>query len=240
MRWLKENIVYSLCIAGCIVLSLLLLQKCEYASDLERDLEATNNFLEIEKQQSISRDSIYAHDVAEMNMNLMSEVSARKLLEDEFNRFKEIQSHVRTETKTRIDTLFIPYTADTFSIVSLYDSLIPIDTVNKYFIQTPKDVSYSSVWFAFDGSVDSIGLTIDSLSTINKFDVTIGWKKPDKPFKFLRKKQPIVELTSYNPYTEVNYINNVVVEKKNNIFTSKVAMFLYGLTGGIIVGTQIK
>lgn len=240
MRWLKENIAFALCIAGCIVLSLFLFQECEHNSDLKRDLESTNNFWETEKEQWISRDSIKTHDIAEMEQNLMSEISARKLLEEEFKRFKEIQSHVRSELITRIDTMFIPYDPDSNNIINDYTDCIPIDTVRKYFLQTPKGVGYNDTWFAFSGTVDSIGLTIDSLSMINKFDVTIGWKKPDKPFKFLRKKQPVVELISYNPYTKVNYVNNIVVDKKESIFNSKLAYAIYGTAAGIVIGTQIK
>ena len=70
---------------------------------------------------------------------------------------------------------------------------------------------------------------------INKFDVTIGWKKPDKSFKFLRKKIPVVELISYSPYSKINYVNNVVVDdNKSNIFTSKPAMVVYGAAAGYI------
>jgi len=241
MKWLKRNIVPSALLAVSIVLSLFLFQECEHTSQLEQDLEATNNFLEIEKQQSISRDSIHAQDIVEMKQNLMSEVSARMLLEEEFERFKEISSHVRTETVTRIDTMFIAYNpSDTNDIINDYTDCIPIDTVRAYFIQTPKGINYADTWFAFSGTVDSIGLTIDSMSMVNKFDVTIGWKKPDKPFKFLRRKEPVVELISYSPYTQVNYINNIVVDKKESIFNSKLAWAVYGTTAGIIIGTQIK
>jgi len=240
MRWIKENIAFCLCIAGCIVLSLFWLRECEHSSDLERDLESTNNFWETEKEQMISRDSIHIHDMKEMEQNLMSEVSARILLEEEFERFKEISSHVRTETVTRIDTMFIAFDPDSNNIINDYTDCIPVDTVRAYFIQTPKGVGYADTWFAFSGTVDSIGLTIDSLSMINKFDVTIGWKKPDEPFKFLRKKQPVVELVSYNPYTKVNYINNIVVDNKESIFNSKAAWAIYGATAGVIIGTQIK
>lgn len=241
MKWIKENIAFTVCIALAIVLSLFLFQECEHSSDLERDLKSTYNFLDIEKTQSISRDSVHAHDIKVMEQNIMSEEAARMLLEKEFERFKEIQSHVRSEITTRIDTFFIPYDSSTNDIILDYDGYMPIDTVRKYFVQIPKGVNYADTWLAFSGSIDSIGLSIDSMSMINKFDITIGWKKPDKPFKFLRRKQPIAEIVSYNPYTKVNYVNNIVVDKKTgNIFTSKAAFAIYGATAGIIVGTQIK
>ena len=214
MRWNLKNIVSISGIVGCVVLSLLLFQTCENNSDLKRDLDSTKNFLDVEKDQRISRDSIHAQEMYEMEQNLMSEISARKLLEEEFKRFKEIQSHVRAELITRVDAMFIPYDPDSNNIINDYADCVPMDTVRKYFIQASKEVNYGDTWFAFSAIVDSLGLTIDSMSMINKFDVTIGWKKPDKPFKFLRKKQPVVELISYNPYTKINYVNNITVEGK--------------------------
>lgn len=236
MRWLKENIAFTLCIAGCVVLSLVLFRSCEEKNRLEKDIESVVSFMETEELQMISRDSIHAEDIYVMSQNLMAEKTARILLGDEFNNYKELQSHVRTETITRIDSFFIAYNPDSNDVLADYSDYIPIDTVNKYFIQTPKGLNYNDTWFAFSGSVDSIGLTIDSLSMMNKFDVTIGYKKPDKPLKFLRRKQPVVELTSYNPYTKINYVNNVVVEKKKgSIFTSKPAMLIYGAAGGYVI-----
>ena len=240
MNWIKENINFLFSIAGIIVLSLLLFNQCEHVADLERDIESTNSFWENEEKQWVSRDSIKAHDIAEMKMNLMTESSARQLLEEEFERFKDIQSHVRTEVITRVDSFLIPYTPDSADILAMYDSLIPIDTVNKHFIQIPKGVSYSDTWFAFDANIDSIGLTIDSMRMINKFDVTIGWKKPDKPLKFLRKKEPVVELISYNPYTEVNYVNNIVIQnRQGSSLVEKIATFGGGFVAGYVTG-QIK
>jgi hypothetical protein len=233
MRWNLKNIVSIGGIVGCVVLSLLLFQTCENNSDLKRDLDSTKNFLDIEKDQRISRDSIHAQEMYEMEQNLMSEISARKLLEDEFERFKKITSHIRTEFVTRIDTFFIPYDPDSNDIINDYVDCVPIDTVRAHFIQTPKKVNYSDQWFEFSGIVDSSGLTIDTMSMVNKFDVTIGWKKPDKPFKFLRKKEPVVELISYSPYTKVSYVNNIVVDgKQGNFFTGKVLPAALGFAAG--------
>lgn len=239
MNWLKRNIIYlGLLIAG-FVLCGILFNQCEQIDQLESDLTASDTFREIEKQQSISRDSIHVEDMKEMKQNLMSEKASRVLLEDEFNRFKIVQSHVRFESKTRIDTMYIPYVVDSTDRFAQYDSCIPLDTVKAHFLPVPKKVIYNDNWFSFNSTLGMEGLTIDSMSMANKFDVTIGWKKPDKPFKFLRRKQPVVELISYNPYTSINYVNNVVVEKKGSIFTSKPAMFMYG--GAVVfIGTKLK
>lgn len=235
MKWIKENIAFTLCIVGCVVLILVLFRECENKANLEKELMTVTSFLEIEKTQSISRDSINAQEVFEMKQHLLTETSARILLKEEFERFKSISSHVRTETITRVDSFFIPYSVDPNDVLNDYTDCVPVDSVKKYFTQIPKGVNYNDTWFSFNGFIDSLGLNIDSLSMINKFDVTIGYKKPDKPLKFLRKKQPVVELISYNPYTSVNYVNNIIIEdSKGSIFVSKPAFLIYGLTAGYL------
>lgn len=207
-----------------------LVKECKHSNELQRDAESLNNFYETEKLQQISRDSIEAHQMIDMQQNLMSEISARMILEEEFERFKEITSHVRFESVTKIETLRVEYTNPNIDILADYSQYIPIDTVKKYFIQVPRDVIHKEQWFSFGGSVDADHFMIDSLSFINKFDVTIGTKKSEKSFAFLRKKEYTVELTSYNPYTSVNYVNNVIVDNEKK---SKALPFGVALGSGI-------
>lgn len=205
-------------------------------SDMERDHLSEISFWENELTQSISRDSIVAQDFVEMNQNLMSEKKAREILQEEFDRFKKISAHVRFESQTRIDTLRIRYDHYDTIILNDYTDYVPIDTVKKYFIQIPKKVSFKDQWMSLNATVDTV-FQMDSMKFMNKFDVTIGYKKPDKPFKFLRKKEPVVELISYSPYTSVNYVNNITVEdKKSSIFLSPVATAIYGIGIGFGIG----
>lgn len=215
MDWLKKNIILIACLAGIIILALTSLSQCQRANDLKHDLESSYNFLEIEKKSAFNRDSLHVHEMKQMKQNLMSETAARLLLEEDYKRFKDIRNQVRVEMTTSIDTIYIPYeTLDTV-IINNYADVIPVDTVNKYFIQIPRKSKFEDGWMKLYTTIDT-ALIIDSMRFINKFDVTIGYKKPDKPLKFLRHKQPVVELTSFNPYTTINYINNIVVDDKKN------------------------
>jgi len=204
-------------IIGLLCVSLLgvLFKECERSNDLERDIDSQKNFYETEKNQLISRDSIQAKQLIDMKQNIMLETSAREVLEKEFERFKTISSHVRFESITRVETLMVAYNEPNINILADYTDYIPVDSVKKYFIQIPRELIYDDNWFEFYGTVDKDHFMIDTLSFINKFDVTIGKKKSDKSFAFLRRKEYTVELVSYNPYTLVNYVNNIVVEKKD-------------------------
>lgn len=212
MEWIKRNIVMVLCFVGVAILGMFLLKECEHSKELEDEVNAVNDFWEGEEAQWISRDSIQAQDIAQMQQNLMTETSARILLEEEFKRFKSINSQVRAEIITMIDTV-IEYRDIENNIVDNYQDCIPVDTVKEHFIQIPRIASLEDQWMKIYTTIDT-ALMIDSLFFINKFDVTIGYKKPDKPLKFLRRKEPVVELISYSPYSKVNYVNNIVVKDK--------------------------
>ena len=216
---MKDRSKISFLVIGLLVVSLcgVIFSQCKRNNQLQQDAESQANFYEAEKNQMINRDTIQAHQIIDMKQNLISEISAREVLEKEFERFKEIQSHVRFESYTKIETLRVAYNDPNINILADYTDYIPVDSVKKYFIQIPRELKHDDDWFEFYGTVDQDHFMIDSLSFINKFDVTIGKKKSDKSFAFLRKKEYTVELVSYNPYTTVPYINNIVVdnEKKN-------------------------
>ena len=74
--------------------------------DLEREIVSVKNFMEEEKNQSISRDSIHAEEIKIMKQNIVEEKTARILLEEEYERFKSIESHVRFESITVVDSVF--------------------------------------------------------------------------------------------------------------------------------------
>jgi len=207
------------------------MKECSHANELEAEVNAVNTFLDIEKQQAIQDSVLHAEDIEEMNQNLMSEISARILLEKKFEEFQSIQSHVKAEIITRIDTV-IQYEKIESPIVENWNDCIPVDTVKEYFIQIPRKAKIEDDWMKLYTTIDT-ALMIDSMILLNKFDVTIGYKKPDKPLKFLRRKQPVVELKSYSPYSQVNYVNNIVVKgKPDGVFTSKPAIFGYGFVAG--------
>lgn len=225
----KRNKISLILVSAFFLASVFLLFKeCQHVSALERDAESMRNFYETEKDQLISRDSIRTHQMIDMEQNLMSEISAREILEKEFERFKEINSHVRFETVTKIETLRVEYLVPNNDILNDYSQYIPVDTVKKYFVQVPRNVIHNEQWFNFAGTIDQDHFMIDSLSFINKFDVTIGLKKSDKPLAFLRKKEYTVELLSYNPYSSTSYVNNIVIDKE------KKSKFPVGFSAGAL------
>lgn len=222
-------------IAGlCVLLFCLLLSECKNSADLKEEAQSISSFYEAEKNQQISRDSIQAQVIIDMQQNLVDEQTAMVLLKEEFERFKSIQSHVRFESITRVETLRVEYQHPDIDMLAGYEGFIPIDSVRKYFLQVPMDLVHNEDWFQFYGTIDRDHFMIDSLSFINKFDVTIGTKKSDKFLSFMRKKEYTVELISYSPYSSVNYVNNIVVEDEKRNLVAPVSFGLGAATTFLI------
>ena len=179
-------------------------------------------------------------ETAVMKQNLMSQKVAMEQLEDELKGYKSINAYLKSEVITSVKNLEAKYDEDNkkqFDGIKMKDGkYIHMDDVNKNFVRVPKTFSYKDDWMALNGTVKKESTNIDSLGIFNKFDAIIGYKKPEGTFGFLKKKSPVVELKSYNPYTKINYVNNVTIKgddnKAKNILLSRPAFFIYGIIGG--------
>jgi hypothetical protein len=199
------------------------------------------SYKESENNRLIRSNEIKAAAITKSSQNAISMSLAMKEFSKELEGFKRAQSLVKSEILTEIKGLSTDFenSPGEFSGIQLIDSMyVHVDTVSKYFIRTPKKVNYSDDWISFDATVNK-DFTLDSLSLINKFDITIGSKKQDKPLSFLRKKEPVVEMKSYNPYSSIPYINNVIFkdDKKGagKIVFSKPAIFAYGFISSTLI-----
>jgi len=203
-------------------------------------------FAEKEKDALIQTKELMVQDMVSMNQNIVNERTAMDLMKDEIHGFKSIQAHIKAEILSEIRGMEIELKnpegigSEFEGIVFQDTNCINRDTVNKYFLRIPKIVSLdTNKWFSFHVTIDK-SLTIDSLKMINKLDASLGWKKPEKRFKFLRKSEPVLALNSYNPYSSIPYVNNFTVEpngtKAGKILNSRAAWFMYGLG----VSTLIK
>lgn len=235
-----------------ICLAVVVIQRCdqENAIDtMQRDHASEMSYMREENNALIQKD-LEPQVVVEKDMNVISEEKAREMLDEQFKEFTEINMLLKGEIVTAVENISIEYHppdvhVDPFEGLdfALDGYHLHKDTVNKYFLRTPKKVSYLDTnWLEFEGTVFRNDFNIDRLSLINKFDVTLGYKKPDKNFKFLRRSEPKLEFKSYNPYSTVPYVNNLVVEKNGSaagrIFTSKPAFFVYGFLAKSLINVN--
>lgn len=200
------------------------------------------SFNEVEKNQLKNSLDLKVADEFVMKQNLVTEKIAKEELKEELKGYKDLTAYMKSEVITSIKNLEAKYDSkdsDPFIGIDLLDGdYIHKDDVDKNFVRVPKSFSYNDEWLSFKGTVNRESALLDSLYLLNKFDATIGYVRPDTSFSWFRKKEPVVTLKSYNPYTKIVYVNNVVVNddkgKVGNILLSKPAMLIYGAVAGKI------
>lgn len=184
---------------------------------------------------------LIAHDLKEMKQLQVASAKEMEFLKEQYKSFSKIQSVIKAEITSSVKGLNIPIQ---IADVNFPDSLIPVDLVNQFYIPKNSKSSYSDDWIDLAFTIGD-SLAVDSIKVRNKIDAVVGWKKSDKAFAFLRKKEPVVEIISYSPYTEIGHINNLTVKPENNnkflsAITSKPVLFITGVIGGILVSNLIK
>jgi hypothetical protein len=193
---------------------------CNKIAEVSSEYEDQISFLEKENAQLISHRDMAVHESIRMRQHIISQDKAMNLLGKEFESFKKLQSVTKAELLTEIKNVKVPYVVDTvYNKDTMY-----IDTTNRFMM--------NNEWASIDGRVFDNYVFIDSLRFVNKFDVAIGYKKKG----LFKKAEPIVQLNSYNPYTTVPYVNNIVVkENKTPWYLSRPAMFVYGVGIGYLI-----
>lgn len=227
-----------------VVFAMILLQReCSHAAekkDIKQSYDAVIAFKDGERNQIKQSLDLKVQDSVVMAQNIMSNKVAMEQLEGELNGYKNINAYLKSEVITSVKNLEAKYNEvnkNQFDGIQVKDGkYIHMDDVDKNFIRIPRTFSYKDDWMALNGTVKKESTIIDSLGMFNKFDAVIGYKRPEGTFGFLKKKSPVVELKSYNPYTKINYVNNITIKgddsKAKNILLSKPAFFIYGVIGG--------
>ena len=220
---------YLLIIAA--IVSLFLMRECEHSSDMKlisQSMESQKAFFEKEMESYFAGEDIKVSDSATVKQNLVA--SIEDVLDDKYSELGDVGSVIKVETHTVIKEV-IRYVHDTTYLSSNTDTFIHRDSVSAHFIAKGSKASHNDLWYDIDVTLGD-SLIIDSLLVREKIDAILSWNKPDKSFKFLRKKEPIVTIQSYSPHSNIGYVNNLVVQEKNrNFLTSKPMMILYGAVG---------
>ena len=168
--------------------------------------------------------------IATQQLRIFSEEEAKTLALIENERLKNIKSVVRTNTVTRIESVFVPFEAMSVDLNTDYENTcaIPQDTI-KYF-------KTNNEWYSINGSVSDSGVLFDSVSFKNSFSTTIGYEKSPGALGFLKKKNPVVEIKSDNPYTDITAMDNIIIKEDKKFYqTTGFKIGVGVLLGGIII-----
>jgi hypothetical protein len=137
------------------------------------------------------------------------------------NDFKNIQSQVRIETRTQIDSVFIP-----FEKIKIDSQLVYQCTDRKFKLVTKE--------YGIFGLAKQDGVLLDSLYFDGGLVVTIGKKSAG----FFKKAEPIVEVKYTNPYIRTKAMQNVVIQEDLKWYDRKRNWFGIGIGVGLL-GTYL-
>jgi len=137
------------------------------------------------------------------------------------NKFKSVQSQVRIETRTQIDSVFIPFE----TIKS--DTQVVYQCVDRKFKLVTDE-------YGIFGLTKQEGVLLDSLYFDGGLDITIGTKSAG----FLKKAEPVVEVKYTNPYIRTKSMQNVVIKEDLKWYDRKRNWFGIGIGLGL-VGTYL-
>jgi len=240
----KENRIYLVIIG--VIIALLVFRECEHRSDKKAWVESTNSlsdFMEQEKGSFFAgMDSIIVQKEKTVGQNNVLSIDDIEALAEKYPELKDISAIIKTELHTMIKDN-IGYKLDTVWLAANTDEFIHRDSVLRHFVPKGSTASKESTWYDIYASIED-SLQIDSLKVRDKIDAILAWKKPDKNFKWLRKRIPVVSVQSYNPYTDIGHVNNLVVRDERSKFakfmTSKPMMVIYGAAAGYGIGRLQK
>ena len=181
------------------------------------DNQAMINYFEMEKEQLIQDRELLVQEVKTINQNVVSSDEEIKKLSKELSDYRVILSYTKAEILSEMKNIEIPYIVVDKPIYISDTGCTDNKIIKEHFIQVPSKVNFSDQWTSFSGTVGRDYFNLDSLSMLNKFDITIGERKVGKKLLVFNKYEPVVDLKSYNPYSSVPYMNNLTVEKRKNI-----------------------
>ena len=150
----------------------------------------------------------------------------------EIDRLSKLKSQVRVISKTKFDSVFVPFT------LTETDSVYINDTINA--ISVPKSFELTDKWYAIAGSINKTGVFLDSISFANDMRISIGYKKQKFIKRVFAKPIPIVDIQNNNPYTQIASLNNVVIENDKKFYNKKGFWFGIGAVSGIFLIGQVK
>jgi hypothetical protein len=176
------------------------------------------NYSSQEFKETISKDK---KRIAEQKQIILSQEDALDMRLLALNDMNSVESQVKVNTRTLIDSIFVPY------------EKIDTQFVNNPCIFQERRLRLTDDYFSFYGVSKENGLLVDSLWFNNESTITIG----NKSRGFFRKSEPIVKVEYTNPYVSTSSMQNVVIKnelkwyEKKGIWLSLGAVV--GFAGGI-------
>lgn len=104
-------------------------------------------------------------------------------------------------------------------------------------ISVPQAIELKEKWFYIKGTVNKLGVRIDSLNMPNKITATVGREKSG----FLNlSSRPVVKLKNENPYMQVQSMDNIIIKNPKKLLQRPLFWGIVGAVGGFILNSRLK
>jgi len=224
MNWLTEKVkmkVYRmLSIFAILLLIVSMLDACE-RDKVNKNLLRNIQSLDITNQKFKTELNKNKEKVTSQNQIILTQKQAIDNGLIEIKNLKKIKSKVRLITRTKVDTVFIPYNR----VVVDSSSTEPIQFRNYFDYQEPKG------WYSLSGYASQLGIGIDSLRVKNDYSIYIA----DKKLNIFGKSNPEVLLLNKNPYTETIQMQNVIITVYRPFYQKNTFWAGVGFFGGFLL-----
>jgi hypothetical protein len=226
MKISRKNLLMGLLVV-CIILLV-----CGYANT-KADLSAFKNEigkLEFKEQEYLETITNNGTKIVEQEQIILTQSQAidNNLLE--IKRLKEVNAEVVINTITEIDSVFVPFFADTINV----DSIISVELDN--YIKVPKLFTLNDEWYSFGGQIQKSGLLLDSLRFNNELTLTLG----NKSNGIFKKTTPMVLVEYSNPYVSTTGLQNIVIKNDLKWYDRKGILIGIGFVGGMTMTILAK
>lgn len=227
----------KLLLLGAFVV-ILLLRECHHSSELSKkdsDFQKMEDFHSLRDSQNLAKINSKVADSVKMSQTIVEYENLSNRLKNELDKYKEGASMVETVIETRVDSILITSNDTVFIDSARLSSCLYADSLIKEFKKKKIFFNFKDEWITLNGYHTYKDILLDSINIRNEFDVILGYKRE----KWYARRNPVVELKSYNPNSEVVYINNIVTKDKKTmfqkVFNSKPAYLVYGILVGSII-----
>jgi hypothetical protein len=211
------NNIYRLSFVVLIIVVILLVwDGCSKNAQLSAYQNKLSNY-KLKEQVFTERINKDGNRIAEQKQTILSNKEALEQGLLMINDFNNVKSQVIVKTRTRIDSVFIP-----FEIVKR-DTQIVYTSFDKRFILVTKD-------YAIYGQSLRNGVRLDSLFFDSQATITIG----NKSQGIFRKSKPVVQINYDNPYIQTTSMQNVIIQEDLKWYDRKRNWFGIGMGLGLV------